>query len=185
MNISSEKNNNTHGTGLFSLDQFRKIGGNVIFEKGVLVFHPENITIGNNVYIGHNTILKGYYKNELVIGAHTWIGQGCFFHSAGGITIGEAVGIGAMVKIISSRHKMDDLSIPVLFHDIELKGVSIGSGSDIGIGAIILPGVDIGEGAVIGAGAVVTGKVPPYAIAAGNPAKIIKYRGSFTISRRR
>jgi acetyltransferase-like isoleucine patch superfamily enzyme len=178
MNISSEKNNNTHGTGLFARDQFRKIGENVIFENGVLVFHPENIMIGDNVYIGHNTILKGYYKNELVIGAHTWIGQGCFFHSAGGITIGEAVGIGPMVKIISSRHKMDDLSKPVLFHDIEFIGVSIGAGSDIGIGAIILPGVDIGEGAVIGAGAVVTGTVPPYAIAAGNPAKIIKYRGN-------
>ena len=176
MNISSEKNNNTHGNGLFERSQFRSIGENVIFESGVLVFHPENITIGSNVYIGHNTILKGYYKNELVIGAHTWIGQGCFFHSAGGITIGEAVGIGPMVKIISSRHKMDDLSKPLLFHDIELKGVSIGPGSDIGIGAIILPGVVIGEGAVIGAGAVVTRTVPPYAIAAGNPAIIIKDR---------
>ena len=178
MNISSDKNNNTHGTGLFERSQFRSIGENVIFERGILVFHPENITIGHNVYIGHNTILKVYYKNEFVIGAHTWIGQGCFFHSAGGITIGEAVGIGPMVKIISSLHKMDDLSKPILFQDIEPKGVSIESGSDIGIGAIILPGVSIGEGAVIGAGAVVTRTVPPYAIAAGNPAQIIKYRGS-------
>ena len=178
MNICSEKNNKTHGTGLFAIHQFKNIGENVVFEEGVLVFHPENITIGKNVYIGHNTILKGYYKNELVIGEHTWIGQGCFFHSAGGITIGKAVGIGPMVKIISSRHRMDDLSKPVLFQDMELAGVSIGSGSDIGIGAIILSGVNIGEGAVIGAGALVTKAVPPYAIAAGNPAKIIKYRGS-------
>jgi acetyltransferase-like isoleucine patch superfamily enzyme len=178
MNIYSEKNNKTHGTGFFERSQFKNIGENVIFENGVLVFHPGNITIGHNVYIGHNTILKGYYKNELLIGDHTWIGQGCFFHSAGGITIGKAVGIGPMVKIISSRHRMDVLSKPVLFHEMELAGVSIGAGSDIGIGAIILPGVDIGEGAVIGAGAVVARAVPPYAIAAGNPAKIIKYRES-------
>jgi acetyltransferase-like isoleucine patch superfamily enzyme len=178
MNIFSEKNNKTHGTGLFALHQFKKIGENVIFEEGVRVFHPENITIGNNVYIGHNSILKGYYKNEFLIGDHTWIGQGCFFHSAGGITIGKAVGIAPMVKIITSRHKMQDLSEPVLFQDLELEGVTIGSGSNIGIGAIILPGVTIGEGAVIGAGAVVTRAVPPFAVAAGNPAKIIKYRES-------
>jgi acetyltransferase-like isoleucine patch superfamily enzyme len=54
--------------------------------------------------------------------------------------------------------------------------VVIESGSDIGMGAIILPGIMIGEGAVVGAGAVVTREVPPYAVVAGNPAVIIKYR---------
>ena len=112
----------------------------------------------------------------MIIGDHTWIGQGCFFHSAGGVIIGSAVGIGPMVKIISSSHHMDDPSIPVLFHDIEFKQVTIGSGSDIGMGAVILPGITIGEGAVVGAGAVVTRPIPPYAVAVGNPAKIIKYR---------
>jgi acetyltransferase-like isoleucine patch superfamily enzyme len=166
----------THGTGLFEKHQFRKLGRHVVFEAGILVFHPETISIGDNVYIGHNTILKGYHKNELVIGDHTWIGQGCFFHSAGGIRIGEAVGIGPMVKVISSHHRMDDLSKPVLFQDIEFKRVVIGSGSDIGMGAVILPGITIGEGAVVGAGAVVTRDVPPCAVAAGNPAGIIRYR---------
>jgi acetyltransferase-like isoleucine patch superfamily enzyme len=44
------------------------------------------------------------------------------------------------------------------------------------MGAIILPGIVIGEGAVVGAGAVVTRSIPPYAVAAGNPAKILRYR---------
>ncbi|MCX5841051.1 MAG: acyltransferase [Deltaproteobacteria bacterium] len=176
MEIKSEKINTTHGTGLFEKHQFRKLGRHVVFEAGVLVFHPETISIGDNVYIGHNTILKGYHENELLIGDHTWIGQGCFFHSAGGIRIGEAVGIGPMVKVISSQHRRNDPSKPILFQDIEFQRVVIESGSDIGMGAIILPGIIIGEGAVVGAGSVVTREVPPYAVVAGNPAAIIRYR---------
>jgi chloramphenicol O-acetyltransferase type B len=51
-------------------------------------------------------------------------------------------------------------------------------GNDVWIGyrAVILSGVTIGDGAVIGAGSVVASNVPPYAIVAGNPAKVIKYR---------
>ena len=45
----------------------------------------------------------------------------------------------------------------------------------IGAGVIILPGITIGEGAIIGAGAVVTKDVPPFAVVAGNPARILKY----------
>ena len=52
----------------------------------------------------------------------------------------------------------------------------IGNDVYIGTNAIILAGVTIGDGAVVGAGAVVTKDVPPYAVVAGNPAKIIKYR---------
>lgn len=51
-------------------------------------------------------------------------------------------------------------------------------GSDVWIGfrAMVLSGITIGDGAIIGAGAVITRNVPPYAIVAGNPAKIIRYR---------
>jgi len=56
--------------------------------------------------------------------------------------------------------------------------VIIGNDVWIGANAIILPGVTIGDGAIIGAGAVVTHDVLPYAIAAGAPARILKYRYS-------
>lgn len=164
----------TEGSGHFRRDDFRSIGENVVFEAGVLVFHPENIEIGNNVYIGHNTILKGYYRNTLKIGDHTWIGQGCFLHSAGGIKIGKAVGIGPMVKILTSYHvgnENDD--IPLLFAPLEYKEVIIEDGSDIGIGSIILPGIRIGKGVQIGAGSVVTKNFDDYSIVAGVPSKIL------------
>jgi acetyltransferase-like isoleucine patch superfamily enzyme len=174
--IEDPKMHGTYGDGSFSLKDFRKIGENVIFEKGVLVFHPENISIGNNVYIGHNAILKGYYKNEMVIGDHTWIGQGCFLHSGGGLEIGKAVGIGPMVKVITSVHREDDFSKPLIFCDLEFMKVIIEDECDIGGGAIILPGVKIGVGSIIGAGSVVNKDVEPYCVVAGVPAKVLRRR---------
>ena len=57
----------SHGTGQFTVADFCSLGEGVIFEPGVLVFHPENVEIGQHVYVGHYTILKGYYKNKMVI----------------------------------------------------------------------------------------------------------------------
>jgi len=176
MDITGYRKYISHGSGDFKRDDFNNIGDNVIFEKNVIVFHPENITIGSNVYIGHNTILKGYYKSEMIIGDHTWIGQSCFLHSGGGLTIGKAVGIAPMVKILTSVHKETELAKPVLFNDLELNEVVIEDGCDIGIGSIILPGVRVAEGSIVGAGAIVTKNVPPYCIVAGVPAQVIRER---------
>ena len=65
---------------------------------------------------------------------------------------------------------------PVLHNPIEFKKVVIEDNSDIGVGSILLPGVVIGEGAIVGAGAVVTKSIPPYSIAVGNPARVIRSR---------
>jgi len=165
----------SHGTGEFKPSQLRKCGMNVIFEKGVLIFHPESICIGDNVYIGHNTIIKGYYKNEMNIGSDTWVGQNCFFHSAGGIEIGHAVGVGPGVQILTSKHQ-DNLSIPIISHQVKYAKVQIKSGCDIGVGAIVLPGITIGKGVVVGAGSVVSKSVDDDLIVAGVPARVLRSR---------
>lgn len=167
-----------HGDGKFQPEDFLSLGENVIFEEGILVFYPEHIEIGNNVYIGHNTILKGYHKNKMTIGDNTWIGQGCFFHSGGGLRIGNNVGVAPYVKIITSVHDETPISTPVINNKLIMKEVSIENGSDIGIGAILLPGVRIGEGAIVGAGSIVTGDIAPHTVVAGSPAKFLRQRGS-------
>ena len=88
----------SHGDGTFRAEQLKRCGADCVFEAGVLVFHPESIELGANVYVGHHAILKGYHKNTMRIGDETWIGQQSFLHSAGGIEIGagELVGEGGV-----------------------------------------------------------------------------------------
>jgi acetyltransferase-like isoleucine patch superfamily enzyme len=112
----------------------------------------------------------------MVIGDDVWIGQQCFFHSAGGLTIGSRVGIGPGVKIITSYHEEEGRSRPILDSRIAFAPVVIGDDSDIGVGSVILPGVTIGRGVQVGAGAVVTRDVPDYTVVAGVPARVLRER---------
>lgn len=170
----------SYGSGQFRPEQLAGLGSGVVVEPGVLIFHPETVTLGDNVYVGHNAILEGYHRNTMVIGRDTWIGQGCFLHSAGGLTIGKAVGIGPMVKILTSQHTGHDRRLPVRYTPLDFAPVVIDDGADIGVGSILLPGVHVGEGAIVGAGAVVTGAVAPYTVVAGVPAKLLRQRGDGT-----
>jgi acetyltransferase-like isoleucine patch superfamily enzyme len=167
----------SHGTGAFSPADLARCGAGVVFEPGVLVFHPEHVEIGDEVYVGHYAILKGYYRNRLVVGARSWIGQQCFLHAAGGITLGERVGVGPGAKILTSTHELpSDPALPIMDGALVFAPVAIEDGADIGVGAILMPGVTVGRGAQIGAGAVVTHDVPAGAIAAGVPARVIGRR---------
>jgi acetyltransferase-like isoleucine patch superfamily enzyme len=166
----------SHGTGEFTRDQFRSLGRGVVLEAGVLVFHPENIELGDDVYVGHQTILKGYFRQQMVVGAGSWIGQQCFLHAAGGLAIGRNVGIGPAVKILTSTHRLDELAMPILHSTVDFAAVTIGDGADLGVGAVILPGVCIGANVQVGAGAVVTADVPDDAIVAGVPARLVRMR---------
>ena len=167
----------SHGSGVVpDRSAFAACPDSVVFEPGALVFHAENIELGENVYIGHHAILKAYHKNRLVIGAGSWVGQAAFFHAAGGLTLGRDVGIGPHVQILTSRHGDPGRALPIMEGALELAPVVLEDGCDLGIGAIVLPGVTIGRGAQVGAGAVVTRDVSPYTVVAGNPARVLRER---------
>lgn len=169
----------SQGTGKFKKSDFAKIGKNVVFESGVVVIHPENIEIGSNIYIGHNTILEGYHQNKLIIKDNVWIGPTCYIHAAGGLKIGPNVGIGPGTKILTSSHDLtkDNLG-PIVDLPLGYAPIEIKEGTDVGMGAIILPGVTIASGTQVGAGAVVTKDTERYSIVAGVPARKIGLRES-------
>jgi len=92
------------------------------------------------------------------------------------VTIGEGVAITTGVMILCHQrdlknYKPDMYAMNCPFTEGR---VVIEDGAHIGIGAIIMPGVTIGKGAVIGAGSVVTKDIPPYSVAVGVPARVIK-----------
>jgi len=85
--------------------------------------------------------------------------------------------MGPYVIIIGENHVSSNREIPMRLQGYKkYPPVRIEDDVWIGARAIILPGIKIGKGAIIGSGAVVTKDVPPYAICAGNPARVIKYR---------
>jgi len=167
----------SHGTGEFKREDFAKIGENVIIEPGVLVFHPENIEIGSNVYIGHNTMLKGYYKNKIIIGDEVFISQNCFLHGSTGLTVESKVGFGPGVNILGSPHDLSQDNLgPINELPLKYEPIKIESGCDIGMGAIIMGGVTVSRGTQVGAGAVVTKTTEPFSVVVGVPAKLLRYR---------
>lgn len=92
------------------------------------------------------------------------------------VEIGKNVWVTAGVMILCHQRDLSyyEIGKPVMDCPLKIAKVVINDGAHIGIGAIILPGVTIGEGAVIGAGSVVTKDIPPYSVAVGMPAKVIK-----------
>jgi acetyltransferase-like isoleucine patch superfamily enzyme len=166
----------SHGSGEVDRATLRRCPASVVIEPGALVFHPENVSLDEDVYVGHYAILKGYYKNQLVVGRGTWIGQAAFLHAAGGITVGADVGIGPHVCILTSTHGEPGRDLPIMKGALEFAPVLLEDGCDLGVGAVILPGVTVGKGAQVGAGAVVTADVAPYAVVAGNPARLLRMR---------
>lgn len=118
---------------------------------------------------------------------HSFCGYGCDIYYA---DIGSFTSIANECVIGGGAHPMDWVAMSPVFykgrdsvktkfatHEREaVQRTIVGNDVWIGRSAIVLSGVSIGNGAVVGAGAVVTKAVPPFAIVAGNPAKIIRYR---------
>ena len=96
---------------------------------------------------------------------------------SGTVYIGNDVMMGPNCTIYTRNHKTDDISRPMRGQGFqEEKPVYIGDDVWIGENVTILPGVKIGSHSIIGAGAVVTKDVPEWAVVAGNPAVVKKYR---------
>lgn len=134
---------------------------------GCFDYHGKNINIERNVDFGKGDGIK--------IGDNSGLGVNC--EVRGPLEIGENVMMGPGVCIMTSKHNVSRTDIPMCQQGhLPKQKVTIGNDVWIGTRVIIMPGVTVGNGSIIGAGAVVTKDVPDYAIVAGVPAKVIKYR---------
>jgi len=158
--------------------KFRMI--NSVIQFPFRVTYASNLHIGPNVFIGKNAWFDLSEKCHLYIGEGTHIGRFCQISGGWGdtntfIRIGKNVLIGERVFITESDHNYEDVTQPIIKQGSVSKGsVTIEDECWIGIGACILPNVTIGKHSVVGANAVVIHDIPPYSVAVGNPAKVVK-----------
>ena len=132
---------------------FEQCGRNVNIESAAYFGSGRGISIGDNSGIGVNAFISG------------------------AVSIGRNVMMGNDVMIIGTSHEFSRTDIPMMEQGFRPdRRIMIGDDVWIGSRAIILSGVSIGSGVIIGAGAVVTNDIPGWAVAVGNPAKVVRDR---------
>jgi acetyltransferase-like isoleucine patch superfamily enzyme len=156
--------------------------GSVICFPQTTIYNVKYIEIGTATMIGPHVALSAgmvpgqeCMSNPVVrIGDRCLIGRGSGIVGHFRIDIGDDVWTGHNVYITDQNHGYEDVSLPISRQTQPESPVSIGDGSWIGYGAVILPGARIGRHVVIGANSVVTGEIPDFSVAVGSPAKVIK-----------
>jgi acetyltransferase-like isoleucine patch superfamily enzyme len=135
----------------------------------------QGIRIGRGVFLGRNTILA-CKDGDIVLEDGVNISYQCAVFSASSVRIGADTLLAAFCYVVGGGHDFARTDVPVIRQARPSKGIDIGRGAWLGAGAAVLDGVNIGHDAIIGAHAVVTEDVPPFAVAAGTPARVIRDR---------
>jgi len=166
-----------HLTGI-SISKGVQLERNVMFHLHSPFFRKPSagkIQLMDGVKISTGTVIHSY-GGTVTLGKETFLGPYVVIYGHGNVNIGKYCLISMHTCIASSNHTIPDkdrliknepdLPLPVTIHE------------DVWIGAncTILGGVNIGKGVVIGAGSVVNMDIPEYAVAIGNPIRIIRYR---------
>ena len=146
------------------------------------IFNEAYIEIGAGTLIGPQATLSvGMVPGQTMSAASVIrIGDRCVLGRESGVVahlsvdIGDDVWTGHHVYITDQNHAYSDLTAPIGRQWMPERPVSIGAGSWLGHGTVVLPGTTIGRHVVIGANSVVSGEVPDRCVAAGSPAKVIK-----------
>lgn len=163
--------------------RFRRIGPGtrLAFPQGT-VFGTPWIEIGDHCVIGAHVTLTAGMLPDLELGPDTVLrlgngvvlGRGSHIVADTAVTVGDDVFCGPYVYITSTNHSYDDPEQPVGRQWPRAAPVSIGPGSWLGAGAVILPGARLGRNVVVAAGSVVRGEVPDHAVVAGAPARVVR-----------
>ncbi|MFD1630591.1 acyltransferase [Pseudopedobacter beijingensis] len=131
----------------------------------------------NPFYLGNKSIIESYSTinnavGEIIIGDESRIGLGNTI--IGPVHIGKKVNLAQGITISGLNHNYENVSVPIADQGVNTNLITIEDDVWIGANSVILAGVKIGTHAIIGAGSIVTKDIPPFSIALGNPARIIK-----------
>lgn len=132
------------------------------------------ISLGDSVTINRLAMLVGG-RGGIILGDQVEINNQTIIDGTGGVELGARCLIGPGVRIISYQHRFDGRQ-PIREQASDALPIRIESDVWVGANAVILAGVCVGEGAVIGAGAVVSRDVPPWGVAVGVPARVVRFR---------
>ena len=164
----------------------RKFGSfgtrSIIMWPVTTIFNEKYIHIGEHTMIGpHVALSAGMVPGQecltdrvVSIGDRCLIGRGSGIVGHFSVEIGNDVWTGHHVYITDQNHGYLDVTRPISVQSQPEKPVTIGDGSWLGHGTVVLPGATIGRHVVIGANSVVTGDIPDYSVAVGAPARVIR-----------
>ena len=154
--------------------------GSLIIEHSARILHHAEVRavrgrvrIGSFATIGPYAVLKSGHM-QIDVGDRVWVAQNCIIE--GNVSIGNDVILGPFVHVVAGDHGFSETNLPINQQGAISAPVLIEEDCWIGSGAVITKGVTIGRGSVIGARAVVTKNIPPYSVAVGIPATVIKSR---------
>jgi acetyltransferase-like isoleucine patch superfamily enzyme len=169
--------------GTHAAAQFGSFGeGTSIDYPPATLLNVQSIHLGSGTLVGRDVTLSvGYGVGDLPApGRGLFIGDRCVLGARTTITaherieIGDAVFFGQSVFVTDASHGYQDPGLPIGKQLGAHQPVSIGAGSWVGHGAIILPGAQLGRNVVVAAGAVVRGEIEDFAVVAGNPARVVR-----------
>lgn len=132
----------------------RSIGDDMVMHDRCWLTNPENISFGS----------------------HCNFAKGVFITGGGGVTIGNYVGFGPDTKVWSVNHRFEDPDTPWQLQGYDKLPVVIEDDVWLGADCFVMPGVTIGRGAILSAGTILMKSVPPFAIVAGNPGRVVGWR---------
>lgn len=158
------------------------LGHNCFIDERVTIYsHSDGgeVRLGDRVHLYRDTIIEVGAGGSVVIGENTHIQASCNLKGfLGNLIIGRDVQIAPHCGFSPYEHNFEDRDTVIHKQGIRSAGdIVLEDDVWLGLGVAVLEGVHIGRGAIIGAGAVVTKDIPPYSVAVGVPARVIRMRG--------
>ncbi|MBC7881422.1 MAG: GAF domain-containing protein [Anaerolineae bacterium] len=158
-----------------------EVGDNVLLRAGVRLDarnQGNRIVLNEGVGLECGVMIMAMQQTEIEVGEGSWIGPYSVLAGPGHLKIGKNCLIAAHAGIYANNHQFADPNLTIKEQGVTRKGIVIEDDCWLGHAVSVLDGVTIGRGSVIGAGSVVTKDIPPYSVAVGTPARVIRKRGA-------